>query len=88
MPATAPDGLAVLPRLALRDGPLPPSERGELRCTMAQFEALEDAEETQFLPGAPGQWGYGQNQMLLSPFFRLGMGMGMGMGGMGMACAA
>src|ERR1700690_1816858 len=29
MPATAPDGLAVLPRLALRDGPLPPSERGE-----------------------------------------------------------
>jgi hypothetical protein len=55
---------------------------------MAQFEALEDAEETQFLPGAPGQWGYGQNQMLLSPFFRLGMGMGMGMGGMGMACAA
>jgi hypothetical protein len=52
-----------------------------LRCTMAQFEALEDAEETQFLPGAPGQWGYGQNQMLSSPFF----GLGMGMGGMGMA---
>ena len=58
-----------------------------LRCTMAQFEALEDAEETQFLPGAPGQSGYGQNQVLSLPFFGLGMGMGgmgMGMRNMGM----
>jgi len=58
-----------------------------LRCTMAQFEALEDAEETRFLPGAPGQWGYGQDQMLSQPYYGLGMGgMGMmgGMGGMGM----
>jgi sporulation protein YlmC with PRC-barrel domain len=58
-----------------------------LRCTMAQFEALEDAEETQFLPGASGQWGYGQGQMLSLPYFGLGMGgmgMGMGMGGLGM----
>jgi len=51
-----------------------------LRCTMAQFEALEQAEETNFLPGAPGQWGYGQDQMLSWPYFGLGMG---GMGGMG-----
>jgi hypothetical protein len=50
---------------------------------MAQFEALEEAEETQFLPGAPGQSGYEQNQVLSLPFFGLGMGMG-GMGGMGM----
>ncbi|MHB1776822.1 MAG: PRC-barrel domain-containing protein [Acidimicrobiales bacterium] len=50
-----------------------------LRCTMAQFEALEDAEETQFLPGARGQWGYGQDQMLSHPYYGLGMG-GMGMG--------
>jgi len=56
-----------------------------LRCTMAQFEALEDAEETQLLPGAPGQSGYEQNQVLSLPFFGLGMGMGgMGMGNMGM----
>lgn len=55
-----------------------------LRCTMAQFEALEDAEETRFLPGASGQWGYGQGQMLSLPYFGLGMGgMGMGMGGVG-----
>ena len=53
---------------------------------MAQFEALEDAEETQFLPGARGQWGYGQDQMLSWPYFGLGGGgMGIaGMGGMGM----
>ena len=61
-----------------------------LRCTMAEFEALEDAEETQFLQGGSGQWGYGQGQTLLLPFFGLGMrgmgmgGMGMGMGGIGM----
>jgi sporulation protein YlmC with PRC-barrel domain len=54
-----------------------------LRCTMAEFEALEDAEETQFLQGGSGQWGYGQGQTLLLPFFGLGM-RGMGMGGMGM----
>ena len=54
-----------------------------LGCTMAQFEALEDAEETQFLPGARGQWGYGQDQMLSWPYFGLGGG-GMGMGAMGM----
>jgi len=53
-----------------------------LRCTKAQFEALENAEETQFLPGAGGQWGYGQDQMLSQPYYGLG-GMGM-MGGMGM----
>ena len=54
-----------------------------LRCTVAQFEALENAEETQFLPGASGQWGYGQDQMLSQPYYGLGMG-GMGMGGAGM----
>ncbi len=59
-----------------------------LRCTLTQFEGLDDAEETKFLPGASGQWGYQQDQMLSMPFFGLrgvGMGMGgMGMGGMGM----
>jgi sporulation protein YlmC with PRC-barrel domain len=57
-----------------------------LNCTTAQFEALENAEETRFLPGASGQWGYGQDQMLSQPYYGLGMGgMGMmgGMGGMG-----
>jgi len=41
--------------------------RIRLRCTMARFVALETAEETRFLPAAPGQWGYGQRQMLVWP---------------------
>ena len=58
------------------------AEEIRLRCTMSEFEALEDAEETRFLSGASGQWGYGQGQMLSLPYFGLVMG-GMGMGGMG-----
>jgi sporulation protein YlmC with PRC-barrel domain len=45
-----------------------------LRCTTAEFRALEAAEETQFLPGASGQWGYGQSQMLSWPYYGLGIG--------------
>jgi hypothetical protein len=60
-------------------------ERIRLRATRAQFDVLDDAEDTQFLPGAPGQWGYGQGQMMSLPYFGLGMGgMGMGMGGLAM----
>ncbi len=51
-----------------------------LRCTIARFETLETAEETQFLPAAPGEWGYGQRQMLLWPYYGLGLGGSMGMG--------
>jgi len=54
-----------------------------LRCTVAEFEVLEDAEETQFLPGASGDWGYGQGDMLSQPYFGLGMGLGLGMGATG-----
>lgn len=49
-----------------------------LRCTTSEFEALEEADERQFLPGADGQWGYGQEQMLSFPYYGLGMGMGVG----------
>ena len=55
-----------------------------LRCTMAQFEALDDTEETRFLPGASGQWAYAQNQMLSQPYFGLGLGGAGGLGGLGM----
>jgi sporulation protein YlmC with PRC-barrel domain len=48
-----------------------------LRCTRSQFDELEEAEETHFLPGASGQWGYGQEQMLSWPYFGL-MGGSMG----------
>ena len=53
-----------------------------LSCTLEKFETLEEAEETKFISAPSGQWGYGQNQMLLMPFFGMGMG-GMGMGGIG-----
>jgi sporulation protein YlmC with PRC-barrel domain len=91
--------LVVEPRHRRRTGHLVPIELVDsaaneirLRCTMSEFEALEDAEETHFLPGASGRWGYEQAQMLSWPYYGLGMGMGglgigggMGIGGMGMA---
>jgi sporulation protein YlmC with PRC-barrel domain len=42
---------------------------------MSEFMAFEPAEETQFLPGATGEWSYGQGQMLSLPYFGLGIGM-------------
>jgi sporulation protein YlmC with PRC-barrel domain len=45
-----------------------------LRCMMSEFKAFEHAEETQFLPGATGEWSYGQGQMLSLPYFGLGIG--------------
>lgn len=44
-----------------------------LRCTRSQFNALEDAEETQFLPGASGPWAYDREQMLALPYFEHGL---------------
>ena len=58
----------------------------QLRCTRSEFAALEDAEETQFLPGVGGQLGYEQHQMFSLPYFGLGTrgtgGSGMGVGGL------
>jgi sporulation protein YlmC with PRC-barrel domain len=58
------------------------AEGVRLSCSTAQFEQLEEAEETQFLPGGDGQWGYGQDQMLSQPYYGLG-GPALGMSGMG-----
>jgi sporulation protein YlmC with PRC-barrel domain len=81
--------LVVEPRHPPRQSRLVPIDRvastgDEIRllCTKAQFGVLEAAEETEFLPGASGDWGYEQDQMLSLPYFRLGS-MGIGMGGMG-----
>ena len=60
------------------------SENIRLRCTTSEFETLEDAEETQFVPGASRQWGYGDEQMLSWPYYGLRMG-GMGAEGIGTA---
>ena len=63
-----------------------PAQGIQLRCTKSEFAALPDAEATWFLPGASGEWGYGQEHMLSWPHYGLGMGsMGVigAMGGMG-----
>jgi sporulation protein YlmC with PRC-barrel domain len=52
-----------------------------LKCTTAEFNSLEQAEETHFLTGGDGQLGYGGGQMLAWPYYGLGTGLGdMGMG--------
>ena len=50
-----------------------------LRCTLAEFDELDPAEETQFLPGTPGYSGYDPEQVAFMPYY--------GMGGIGMAGA-
>ena len=57
------------------------AEEIRLRCSTAEFDALEDAEETRFLLEASEQMGYEAGEVFSWPHF----GLGMGMGGMGMA---
>jgi hypothetical protein len=51
-----------------------------LRCTQAEFEKLEPAEETQFIAGTSGYGEYGQGQVGYWPHYGLGAG-GLSMGG-------
>ena len=44
-----------------------------LRCTLAEFEELDPAEATQFLPGTPGYPGYDPEQVLIMPYYNIGM---------------
>ena len=46
----------------------------KLSCTIAEFEQLDDAEETQFIPGAGGVPAYGPDQALSWPYYGLGPG--------------
>ena len=52
-----------------------------LRCTMAEFDALEHAEETHFLPGTDGYATYGPGEVLTLPYY--GAAAGEGEGGIG-----
>jgi sporulation protein YlmC with PRC-barrel domain len=53
-----------------------------LNCTRAEFEALDPAEETDFLPasGWPGSEGYGSEQVLSWRYYGLTVGTGPGQG--------
>ena len=55
-----------------------------LRCTEAQFDALDAAEETRFLEGADGHAGYGAEEALYWPYYSIGMG-GVAIGDTGLA---
>jgi hypothetical protein len=59
------------------------AEKIKLRCTSAEFDALEDAEETRFLADVTGQMGYGAGETYSWPYYGLGGGAEMGMGGLG-----
>ena len=52
------------------------SEGITLRCTTSEFEKLDEAEETQFIPGGNTQFGYGKDEMLSWPYYGLGVGGG------------
>jgi sporulation protein YlmC with PRC-barrel domain len=43
----------------------------QIRCTTAEFENLEHAEETQFLPASGGHMGYEAGQALSQPYYGL-----------------
>lgn len=45
-----------------------------LRCTLEEFDRLDVAEETDFLPGTSGYLGYSYASVLVSPYFGLGAG--------------
>jgi sporulation protein YlmC with PRC-barrel domain len=47
-----------------------------LRCTVAAFEQLDSAEETQFIPGSSGYAAYGPGQVVSMPYYGLGGGIG------------
>ncbi len=71
-----PKGRQGLGRLVPLD--LVDATRGEirLRCSLAEFENLDSAEETQFVPGTRGYAAYGPEQVLSWPYSSLGGGAG------------
>ena len=52
-----------------------------LTCTLAEFERLDSAEETQFVPGTRGYAQYGPEQVLSWPYFGLHGGQAGGVAG-------
>ncbi len=62
------------------------AEQIRLRCSAAEFDALDDADERHFLPEASEDMGYGTGQAFAWPYYGLGGAMGgIGMGGIDMA---
>jgi sporulation protein YlmC with PRC-barrel domain len=49
----------------------------QLSCTLAAFEQLDPAEETQFVPGSTGYAAYGPEQVITWPYYGLNAGTGL-----------
>ena len=49
----------------------------QLSCTLAAFEQLDPAEETQFVPGSTGYAAYGPEQVIAWPYYGLNAGTGL-----------
>ena len=49
----------------------------QLSCTLAAFEKLDPAEETQFAPGSTGYAAYGPEQVITWPYYGLNAGTGL-----------
>jgi hypothetical protein len=59
------------------------AEEIRLNITIPQFEVLEEADETQLLPGVSGEWGYEGDEMRSLPYYGLGMSSMGAVGGLG-----
>jgi sporulation protein YlmC with PRC-barrel domain len=70
------DAGRLVPLTLLEDG----SDDIRLRCTVAEFDRLDPAEETHFVSGAEGYAGYGGGQSLMWPYYGVGGASGLGMG--------
>ena len=66
---TGREGLGRLVPLDLVDAA---PDQVRLRCTIAEFEALDSAEDTQFVPGSAGYAAYGPEQVYAWPYYGLG----------------
>jgi sporulation protein YlmC with PRC-barrel domain len=76
-----------LPRLVPIELVADAGEGIDLRCSKAELEKLEPAQEARFLSESE-RLGYGQGEVLAWPYYGLGRGIGgMGMAGMGMGGA-
>jgi hypothetical protein len=82
--------LVVTPKHHRRPGRLVPIELVEaagdpvrLRCSTAEFQKLDEADDTQLVPASSDVWSYGGGQVYSWPHYGLGLAGGMGAGGMG-----
>ncbi len=70
--AVEPEHRQGLARLVPVDLAEPGQDGIRLACTMAEFERLDPAEETQFAPGTRGYEVYGAEQVLSWPYYQFG----------------